>query len=143
MTRKQIENLEQSGAYIEQMFHTLASIESSTYRDFLEDIYGLGHISERLTQEIFQEYSDNNEIAQMFIDYSLYGFIAEIRMPERSDFRFKKDGSFKSCRINPGIMTCEYVFGFTIDELVEKATKIGNDFRKKQEDEARESLADA
>lgn len=140
MTRDQIENLEQSGAYIEQMFHTLSSIESSTYKDFLENLSSakdINNISDRITDEVLDEYYEEDGLQQMLIDYSLFGFIAEIRMPKRSNFKFKEDGSFQSCSIHHGIMRSEYVFGFTIDELFEKATKIGNSYSKEQEDKAR------
>lgn len=139
MTRKQIDQLEQSGAYIEQMYHTLASHESSTFNSFLEDIVPQDYekIYEGISEDVFDEYYDQRELPQMMIDFSLYGFIAEIRMPERSNFRFDEDGSFKSCQINPSIMRSEYVFGETMDQLVEKATAIGNDYKKQQVDKAR------
>lgn len=132
MTRDQIEEMEQSGAYIENMFHTLAQAESSDYANFLseldEDVFKKMKCG--ITNDELEEYEENRELPSLLIAYSMYGWIAEVRIPEQSNFRFRDDGSFASCSVHPGIMRMEYIFSKTIDGIIEQTIELGLNYRK-------------
>lgn len=144
MSREQIEDIEQSGVYIEQMFHTLASFDSSTYVDFLNEIGDnnkLSTINKNITEEVVGEYNNKNlQLNNLIIDYLMYGFIAEIRMPERNNYKFNKKGGVTSCSVSHGIMCVKYCFAKSIDDLVIEVVKIGTEYYKKKENEARLAL---
>lgn len=142
MTKEQIKEMEQSGAYIEKMFHTLAQLESSDYSDFLSDLDE--KVFEKMkcgiTNNELEEYENHRELPHLLIDYSMYGWIAEVRIPEQSNFRFDKDGSFASCAVHPGITRMEYIFSETMDGIVKQTIDLGLNYRKERIIDAKAQL---
>lgn len=142
MNKKQVEDLEQCGVFMEQMFHTLACYDSSTYKEFLSDMSyderNFKLISGNLTDDVLVDNEDN--LSSLLLDYDLYGFIAEFRIPNRTNFKFKSNGEFQSCSVNYGTQTMFYVFGQTIDILIDKAVEFAKKYRKREENKAKQQV---
>jgi hypothetical protein len=65
--------------------------------------------------EVFDE--DFDEILNQLFNHRYLGFLAEIHIPECSDFRFK-GAEPTGCRVHPGISTVEYCYAETPELLM-------------------------
>lgn len=112
-----------NGTNVSQLFHfglqsenhdLYSLLENLTIDDF-RDMMG-----DKCDFKSLQEYIDNGETYQYFIDNDMWGFFAEIHIPKHRDFYFYPDGEFSSCYSNSSVCTVTYVYAETMDELLSK-----------------------
>lgn len=99
----------------------LGYIEDADFKNCFPEIYN---------SEYYKEYLDNEDLVQALIDFNKCGLIAEINIPEATDFSYK-NGKIVSWSSNDGICRIAYVYGETMEELMQQIEKVsGNIFNE-------------
>lgn len=144
MKKELIEKLNDTGAFFEEIHHSVLSMESYRYAGFLEDLCDSGKqacISNKLTDDIIDEYYEDGELTKMVLDFSLPGFIARLDLPEILNIRFDENGKYRSSLVNYGTRRIEYVLAPTTDDLCEKAIKLAENHKNEAIENARKNLS--
>lgn len=66
--------------------------------------------------EELKDYIDEERLCDALRDYKKYGFLAEVKYPECSDFKFKK-GEITNYRVSGGISRRGHVYAETTEDL--------------------------
>ncbi len=112
---------------INQLFWIAGSLENSDMKsminhdvspDFLEKLFP------DVAPEHIQEYLDDNDVLTLFMDENKFGFIAEIHIPECSNFSYNKNGDPKYWTVQPAICYIEHVYAETPEELLAETEKV-------------------
>lgn len=128
MNNQEIFNkIDQTGAHVERLFFLPLHYESSSFTEFLEDDLDDDDIQEifpEIDSDEIEEYRDMQELRNLFYNHGKCGFFADVRFPERSDFRFNErcanPEDYSSCSVNHGIQSVRYLYSETIEDLVVK-----------------------
>jgi len=125
--RDLIDRIEQAGSFHIEHFALIAldlELRSDSLQEIIQDIQTEDF--DRMFPDIAEKdwYDgigdmDKDDRIQILLDYDKCGFIAEIGVHQKSKFRFNDDGSFSSCSVHAGMSYVSYVYGDTIDELIE------------------------
>lgn len=120
-----LEKVVQSGAYIQKMFFIPMCADSGELREFLEDMDCNESLFPKISEKEWEEHHKTNELPLLLINYGFMGWILEIAVPHRSNFRFRDDGVYTSCSVHPGYRRHEYVYCETFEEIVTKIEEVG------------------
>lgn len=130
MNKYLYKKLEQSHSVsINQIGFIAAELAKEKTSRVFEDFFELEfeEISEclgwRKEQEVYlliEKHINDNDFIQFMYDNDCTGFIAECYFPVHTNFSFKENGSFSSCRVHYGISTSFWVYAESIGELVDK-----------------------
>lgn len=87
----------------------LQDIEDESWKEIFPEIFENPH---------FEEYKQDNELIQLLMEYSKYGFIAEVHHPKCYNFVYDIDDKVIGFSIQPGISMSGYVYAETREELL-------------------------
>jgi hypothetical protein len=143
--KKALETIEQAhGTVVLSIFYIAAQIESKSLMDLLIDMEEEDFLS------LFPEIKESNiyqvdqlteeDIQEFLFDSNKLGFIAITNHPIHSKFTFKPDGEFESCSYSRGACYQSYVYGETIDELINNVEKSAEKFWQYDLDKAKDNL---
>lgn len=132
-----------NSARVEQLMWIATCSEGRELEDFLAEMNDddLKEVfPEMVENPNFDLYRDDQEMIQLLIDYSKYGFIAKVLYPTHNDFVFDENGKVVACSVNFGRSRIGYVYAETPEELLNKIEKQSDemlarfiqDFKKKQ-----------
>lgn len=107
-------------AQIERLFWIAGSIENIDLRDMLNEMNTPDLKScfpEIVKSEYFDDYQNDDQMIQALIDFKMFGFIAEVSIPECFNFKYKNNKPV-SWSVSGGIRRVKYVYAETTDILL-------------------------
>lgn len=133
-----------NSARVNKLFFVAMMIENSDLEDFLQNIEDTSW--KELFPEIFEnpnfeDYRQDKELVQMIIEYSKYGFIAEVYHPKCCNFVFGEDEKIIGFSILLGIYQIGYVYAESREELlaaIEAQTEKFQEYYMSQEKKQKE-----
>jgi len=133
--REAYDRMDQSGAIVNKLFYLPFQSESSELEEMLGDL-NITDINELvggdLTEEDLEDYRDFNELNHVLQNYGIDGFIVEVHIPKRDNFKFNEEGELSSWSVSRGICNVRYANGNTLEELVEKIGNISEEIFEKE-----------
>lgn len=133
-----------NNARIDQLMWIATCTEGRELEDFLEAM------NDDDFKQVFPEiaenpdlfsYREDQEMIQLLLDYSKYGFIARVLYPSHSDFVFDQNDKVVDCSVHFGRCRIGYVYAETPEDLINQIEKQSDsmfdqyieDFKKKQQ----------
>ena len=123
-----VERFDQAhGAKIENLYWIAGSLDNSDFKDKIEELEDRD--IEKCFPEIFnsphyEEYKNNGELLQALVDFEKFGLLAEIHLPECTDFSYEKGKKYPtSWSIIGSVCRIEYCYGETLSELMKEIEK--------------------
>ena len=123
-----VERFDQAhGTKIDKLFWIAGSLGSSNdLKDLLEDMSDKDFkrcFPEIYKSEYFKEYREDQQLEEALVDFSKFGLLAEVHVPEASNFKYK-DGKPVSWSVHGGICQVEYVYAENLEELMTEIEKV-------------------
>ncbi len=121
-----VERFEQThGSMIEKLFWIAGSYENRDFKDLIEEMTNSDFkdcFPEIYKSDYFNGYKKDNELLQSLADFSKFGFIAEIHIPQASEFSYKNNKPV-SWSLHGGICRVRYVYAETRESLISEIEK--------------------
>lgn len=132
MTNKEvIEKIEQAHGYVSKLFWIAAAVEDTDLQEFINemDADSFAKTFPQVSSSAYlSEYLEDGNLFELVTDHELYGFVAEVQIPQCNNFRFNEEtGSPVAWSSSAGIRRIEYVYAETSEELVDKVISVSEE----------------
>jgi hypothetical protein len=118
-----VERFDQSHSVrISKLFWIAGSLSDSDLEDFLQELDDEYLDKWFPDADYLNQYRDDSQLVQAFVDFNKFGMIAEINIPKADNFKYEKDKPV-SWSVHEGNCRVEYVYAETLELLMNEIEK--------------------
>lgn len=107
---------------IAKLFWIAGSLSDSDLEDFLQELDDEYFNKWFPDSDYLNQYRDDNQLVQAFVDFNKFGLIAEINIPKADNFKYER-GKPVSWSVHEGNCRVEYVYAETLELLMDEIEK--------------------
>lgn len=124
LNKQVYDRLQSVGCNIGKLFYVAAMSEED---EFLQEMCSIRQCDLAIIHPVFENYKDIRHLTSfqrmnIFLENDLYGFVAEVNMPEQTMFKLGEEGTVLSYKSNGAIRRQFYIYAETIEELINRIT---------------------